>query len=135
MIEPNTGHPHVTAALAQMAALRQAPDVTPKMLDLFASALAAERLDVAVIVEACRRISRRAREDGEPAFPTLGALLAECRTVAREQALSRQLRAATAPPHTLPPIEQAPLSREEARALVVDLQARVEAQRRARGAR
>lgn len=64
----------LATALGQMAAFRGAT-VTDETLALFAARLVAERVRVEDAVEACRRLEREERAEGELAFPSLGTLL------------------------------------------------------------
>lgn len=81
----------VLAALAKMAALRQA-EVSGKTLALYATELATAHVPTDVVVHACRRIQMRERSEGETAFPSLGTLLDECRIVAAKKADDEEAR-------------------------------------------
>lgn len=124
-------NPRVVVALARMAILRQAPELTETDFTLFAAELESEGVPVEHIEEACRRIGREPREDGQTAFPSLGTLLAECKQVRVDTHYLRlQELAARAPKELMPPAEDfVPLSREEAKKFVDRLKAEVEARR------
>jgi hypothetical protein len=83
-MKSGTGSPVVAEALARIAMFRQA-EVTASTLDLYSARLAEEALEVADIVEACGRIERAERTDGETAFPSLGMILRVCREVVMDR--------------------------------------------------
>jgi hypothetical protein len=70
---PGTGNPRIIAALAHMAAFRQA-DVGDVMLDLYAAQMTADGYGVEDVEVACERHARAERADGETAFPSLGQM-------------------------------------------------------------
>lgn len=134
MVSSGSGHPLVSAALGRMAVLRQA-DASEAMLDLYSAELAAEGLDPELVVDACEQLGRAERAEFEPAFPTLGTLLRECHAAEYRRHRRRQLAlAAQAPTEFLLPetTNTTPLTREEARARVVEFRAAVEAKRQER---
>jgi len=134
MASSGSGNPLVTAALARMAMLRQA-DPSELMLDLYAAELATEGIDLELVIDACEQLGRAERAEFEPAFPTLGTLLRECHAAEYRRHRRRQLAlAAQAPPALLLPetTDTTPLTREEAKARVVEFRAAVEARRQER---
>ena len=112
MAGSQTGDPRVIAALALMAARRQASNIDRETLDLFSADLThpaqeSDRYSVEVITEACERIGRAERTDGETAFPSLGMLLRVCRVV-RTGCYWENVRAiaATAPKPVVPELPE-----------------------------
>ena len=90
MATSNSGDPRITAALALLAARRQASNLDDDTLDLFSADLThpardGDRFGVDVIVDACERIGRTERAEGETAFPSLGTLLRVCREVVKDR--------------------------------------------------
>jgi len=84
MANSGSGNPIITAALAKMALLRQAPDVDRVTLDLFAAELESSGITPDVVVIACQALQTRPRADGETAFPSFGTLLEACYGIRRE---------------------------------------------------
>ncbi len=123
--------PRITVALARLAVLRQAPELTDLDFRLFGEEIAAAGVPVEHVEEACRRLGRQERPEGQPSFPSLGTILAECRQVRVDAHYLRlQELAARAPKELLPPTEAfVPLSREEAKSFIDRLKADVEARR------
>lgn len=86
MATSGSGNPIITAALAKMAILRQASDVSDLTLDIYTAELERFQVPAEAVVEACARLQHRPRSDGETAFPDFGALLKLCRVIAAQQA-------------------------------------------------
>lgn len=99
-MEPSSGDPRISAALAQMAMLRQA-DVSDVSLDLYTAKLEDMQCDISDIEVACERHSLAERVDGETAFPSMGQLLKLIERVRRQRHDAEV--AATAKPLALPP--------------------------------
>lgn len=73
-MEPGNGDPRITAALAQMAMLRQA-DVSDLALDLYSAKISdVDYWQLPIIIDACEFIATAERKDGESAFPSYGTL-------------------------------------------------------------
>lgn len=70
---PGSGDPRITAALAHMAAFRQA-DVSEMTLDLYSAQLTADGCLADDVTVACERHARAERAEGETAFPSLGQM-------------------------------------------------------------
>lgn len=131
MSTPGSGHPLVTAALSIMAAKRQAT-VSAETLDLFSADLAEDGVPVERVVEACKRLGRAERAEGETAFPSYGTLLRVCREVARDDERARVAKLAAEGERRLlaeHEVEVKPLTKAEAKAFTDDLKARVAALR------
>lgn len=122
--------PRMTIALARMAVLRQAPELTELDFELYAEELVRQNVPADQVEEACQRMGLREREEGQTAFPSLGSLLKECERVRVDRRRAEiEALAATAPKALMPPENMPPLSREEAKAFVTRLRADVEAMR------
>lgn len=125
MAERGTGDPLVTAALIDMAILRQA-DPSLDTLDYYSASLVEDGIESADVIAACERIGKTERADGETTFPSYGTLLRVCRDVRKDrQAEQQRALAARAPKRLAAPIDDTPLTREEAKAFVSRLKADV----------
>lgn len=120
------GNPRVTAALAKLAVMRQAVELSETDFELFASELDAERIAPELAIEACRRLGRTPRQPGHTAFPDFGTILAECSTIRREcyeqERAEEQRRMLAAPP---PP----PVSKERFEEIFADVRRMAAARR------
>lgn len=137
MAHSGTGNPIVTAALAELAALRQATGVDEETLDLFSARIAEDGLDVELVVDACRELSRMERAEGESAFPSYGTLLREYHAAEYRRHVRRQKELAAEGAQYLLPgeeVDRPEWTPQQARLLIANFREAVEAKRRRRGA-
>jgi hypothetical protein len=111
-------------ALIRLGIGRQARELDTRSQDVYLEDL--EAIDADIVVEACQRLRRAPRDEFDTTFPSVGTILAECKAVRiRRAQQQRDALIATASPKLLQPPNLAPMSREEARALMTSFRARV----------
>ena len=117
-------------ALIRLGIGRQAKPLDAQTQEVYLDDLDNEPADV--VVEACRRLRIAERPEFDTVFPSVGTLLAECKEVRRLQGRERvKALAAQAPKLLAAPVDETPITREEARVFMADFRARVRASRQA----